>query len=77
MILKFGSTSCASVTREQCMMSAGGSVEHCIANPASRRCASRRASRTGPIASAPNPKFAHTSRRVRVRTSGSKAALES
>jgi hypothetical protein len=32
--LKFGSTSCAFVSREQCMMSAGGNVGHCIANPA-------------------------------------------
>ena len=32
--LKSGSTSCAFVSREQCMMSAGGNVGHCIANPA-------------------------------------------
>jgi hypothetical protein len=32
--LKFGSTSCAFVSREQCMMSAGGNVGHCVANPA-------------------------------------------
>lgn len=31
--LKFGSTTCAFVSREQCMMSAGGNVGHCIANP--------------------------------------------
>ena len=32
--LKFGSTSCAFVIREQCMMSTGGNVGHCVANPA-------------------------------------------
>ena len=32
--LKFGSTSCAFVSRDQCMMSAGGNVGHCVANPA-------------------------------------------
>jgi Protein of unknown function (DUF3551) len=32
--LKFGSTSCAFVSREQCMMSTGGNVGHCVANPA-------------------------------------------
>ena len=32
--LKFGSTSCAFVSREQCLMSAGSNVGHCIANPA-------------------------------------------
>ena len=29
-----GSTSCAFVSREQCMLSTGGNVGHCIANPA-------------------------------------------
>ena len=32
--LKFGSTTCAFVSREQCMMSTGGNVGHCVANPA-------------------------------------------
>jgi hypothetical protein len=31
---KSGATSCAFVSREQCMMSAGGNAGHCIANPA-------------------------------------------
>jgi hypothetical protein len=30
-----GSTSCAFVSREQCMLSTGGNVGHCVANPAS------------------------------------------
>jgi len=29
-----GSTSCAFVSRDQCMLSTGGNVGHCIANPA-------------------------------------------
>ena len=31
---KSGATSCAFVSREQCMLSAGGNAGHCIANPA-------------------------------------------
>ena len=31
-----GSTSCAFVSREQCLLSTGGNVGHCVANPASR-----------------------------------------
>jgi len=31
--LKDGSTTCAFVSREQCMMSTGGNVGHCVANP--------------------------------------------
>jgi hypothetical protein len=30
-----GSTSCAFVSREQCLLSTGGNVGHCVANPAS------------------------------------------
>jgi hypothetical protein len=30
-----GSTSCAFVSREQCLQSTGGNVGHCVANPAS------------------------------------------
>ena len=30
-----GSTSCAFTSREQCLLSTGGNVGHCIANPAS------------------------------------------
>jgi hypothetical protein len=30
-----GSTSCAFVSREQCLKSTGGNVGHCVANPAS------------------------------------------
>jgi hypothetical protein len=30
-----GSTSCSFVSRDQCQMSTGGNVGHCIANPAS------------------------------------------
>jgi hypothetical protein len=33
--LKTGSMSCYFTTREQCMMSTGGNVGHCVANPAS------------------------------------------
>ena len=29
-----GSTSCAFVSREQCLLSTGGNVGHCVANPA-------------------------------------------
>jgi Protein of unknown function (DUF3551) len=29
-----GSTSCSFVSREQCMLSTGGNVGHCVANPA-------------------------------------------
>jgi hypothetical protein len=32
-----GSTSCAFVSRDQCLLSAGGNVGHCIANPAASR----------------------------------------
>jgi hypothetical protein len=32
--LKTGSMSCYFTTREQCMMSTGGNVGHCVANPA-------------------------------------------
>ncbi len=28
-----GSTSCAFLTRDQCMLSTGGNVGHCVANP--------------------------------------------
>jgi hypothetical protein len=28
-----GSTSCAFVSRDQCMLSTGGNVGHCVANP--------------------------------------------
>ena len=31
-----GSTSCAFTSREQCLLSTGGNVGHCVANPASR-----------------------------------------
>src|SRR6266404_9390189 len=31
-----GSTSCAFLSREQCLLSTGGNVGHCVANPASR-----------------------------------------
>jgi hypothetical protein len=30
-----GSTSCAFVSRAQCLLSTGGNVGHCVANPAS------------------------------------------
>jgi hypothetical protein len=30
-----GSTSCAFASREQCLLSTGGNVGHCVANPAS------------------------------------------
>jgi len=30
---KSGATSCAFISREQCMLSAGGNGGHCIANP--------------------------------------------
>jgi hypothetical protein len=43
--LKFGSTNCAFVSREQCMMSTGGNVGHCIANPAYSPAPERRAGR--------------------------------
>jgi Protein of unknown function (DUF3551) len=33
--LKSGAMSCYFTTREQCMMSTGGNVGHCVANPAS------------------------------------------
>ena len=29
-----GSTSCAFVSRDQCLLSTGGNVGHCVANPA-------------------------------------------
>jgi hypothetical protein len=29
-----GSTSCAFASREQCLLSTGGNVGHCVANPA-------------------------------------------
>jgi hypothetical protein len=31
---KYGSTSCAFTSRAQCMMSAGGNIGQCVANPA-------------------------------------------
>jgi hypothetical protein len=32
-----GSTSCAFVSRDQCLLSTGGNVGHCVANPAPSR----------------------------------------
>jgi hypothetical protein len=36
-----GSTSCAFTSREQCLLSTGGNVGHCVANPASRSAPAR------------------------------------
>jgi uncharacterized protein DUF3551 len=36
-----GSTSCAFASREQCLLSTGGNVGHCVANPAIRSAPER------------------------------------